>query len=775
MEEYSTLFKGLGRLKDNYAIRLKEDAKPFSLTTPRRIALPFFPKVKEELQRMQDAGVISKVEQPTQWCAGMVVVPKPDGKVRICVDLTKLNENIYRERHILPSVEQTLARIGGATFFSKLDANSGFWQVELAPESSLLTTFITPFGRFCFNRMPFRITSAPEHFQRRMSNIVEDLEGVVCMVDDILVFAKTQEDHDRCLRAVLNRIKDAGLTLNKDKCVFNQRSVKFLGQVIDEQGIRPDPDKVSAVLKMKPPSTTTEVRRFLGMANQLTKFSPHLADKMKPLRELLSTRNAFVWGADQDMAFRAIKQALSSGEMLARYDTNLETSLSADASSYGLGAVLRQKQPGGEWHPTAYISRAMSKAEEKYVQIEKEALASTWACERLQEFLLGKRFHIETDHKPLIPLLSSKPLDELPLRVQRFRLRLMRFDFSIAHVPGKDLCTADTLSRTPVVGPSTSDHTFQQEVQAFLDVVTDNLPATDNRLSEIRSQQEQDPICQQLKQFCTQGWPHRSQVRGPLKAYLPVQSELSVYKDLLMRGSRMIIPQALRQSILEKLHSGHQGTTKCLARSRQSVWWPGIRREILEMVDKCPICYKHRSQKAEPLLPTQFPERPWQFVGSDLFEWKSSPYLLVVDYHSRFIEIAKLSSTGSQAIVTHMKSIFARHGIPEALRSDNGPQYSADLFSQFADEYGFVHNPSSPKYPQSNGEAERAVQTIKTLLTKNNDPYLALLAYRSTPLENGYSPAELLMGRKIRTTVPMAPSQLIPSLPKKSQLREKER
>ena len=578
------------------------------------MAIPLLPKVKEELQRMQDAGVISKVEQPTQWCAGMVVVPKADGRVRICVDLTKLNECIYRERHIMPSVEQTLAQIGGATVFSKLDANSGFWQVELAPESSLLTTFITPLGRFCFNRMPFGITSAPEYFQRRMSKIVEGLEGVVCMVDDILVFAKTQEEHDRCLRAVLDRIKEAGLTLNKDKCVFNQRSVKFLGQVIDKRGIRPDPDKVSAVLKMKPPSTTTEVRRFLGMANQLTKFSPHLADKMKPLNDLLSTRNAFVWGPDQDKAFQEIKQSLSSGEVLARYDTNLETSLSADASSYGLGAVLRQKQPGGEWRPTAYISRAMSKVEERYAQIEKEALASTWACERLQDYLLGKRFHIETDHKPLVPLMSSKSLDELPLRVQRFPLRLMRFDFSICHVPGKDLCTADTLSRSPGAGPDTSDQTFQQEVQAFLDIVTGNLPATDNRIDEIRSLQEQDAICQQLSMLQTS-----KSERGTAITYSISRTSLEVRR------------------------------------------FRSIRMEI--------------------------------------------------------------------------------HIIPSCC----------------------------------NGEAERAVQTIKNLLTKNDDPYLALLSYRSTPLENGYSPAELLMGRKLRTVVPMAPSQLIPSLPKTPQLRERER
>jgi len=199
------LFTGLGKLKGNYHICLKEEAKPFSLSTPRRVAIPLLPKVKEELTRMEALGVIERVEQPTEWCAGLVVVPKPNGKVCICVDLSKLYESVCRERHPLPAVEQTLTQLAGATVFSTLDANSGFWQIPLSRESSLLTTFISPYGRYCFKHLPFGISSAPEYFQQRMSAILSGVTGVVCLMDDILIHMKTQSEHDsrleRCLQA----------------------------------------------------------------------------------------------------------------------------------------------------------------------------------------------------------------------------------------------------------------------------------------------------------------------------------------------------------------------------------------------------------------------------------------------------------------------------------------------------------------------------------------------------------------------------------------------
>ena len=254
--------------------------------------------VKDELDRMQRLGVIELVETPREWSAGMVVVPKTNGRVRICVDLTKLNESVYRERHILPAVDQTLAQIAGARYFSKLDANSGFWQIPLSKESALLTTFITPFGRYHFNRLPFGITSAPEHFQRRVSTLLRDLE-VVCLIDDVLIYGRSQEQHDERLLVVLNRLEEAGLTLNRDKCEFSKTEVKFLGHILSQDGIRSDPDKVAAIVNMEGPTTVKELRRFLGMVNQLSKFMPHIAEMTKPLRDLLSKKNEWMWGQSQ--------------------------------------------------------------------------------------------------------------------------------------------------------------------------------------------------------------------------------------------------------------------------------------------------------------------------------------------------------------------------------------------------------------------------------------------------------------------------------------------
>ena len=215
IQQFPLLFKGLGKLQGEYKIKLQKGATPFALTCPRRVAIPLLKPVEQELQRMEELGVIAKVDNPTDWCAGMVVVPKANGRVRICVDLTQLNRSVCRERHLLPAIDQILAQLAGATVFSKLDTNSGFWQVPLASDSALLTTFITPFGRFCFHRLPFGITSAPEHFQRHMSEALQGLSGVVCMMDDILVHGRTKEEHDKRLTKVLQRLQGTGVTLNK--------------------------------------------------------------------------------------------------------------------------------------------------------------------------------------------------------------------------------------------------------------------------------------------------------------------------------------------------------------------------------------------------------------------------------------------------------------------------------------------------------------------------------------------------------------------------------
>ena len=546
-QRFPKVFSGLGTLGEPYVIKLKADAKPYALFTARNVPIPLRDKVRDELERMESIGMIAKVTAPTQWCAGMVVVPKSTGAVRICVDLRPLNENVLREPHPVPTVDETLAQLSGANIFSKVDANSGFWQIPLSEESQHYTTFISPFGRYCFRKLPFGIASAPELFQRRISTVLQGLDGVLCHMGDVLIFGATQAEHDHHLTAALSRLEEAGVTLNPSKCKFGCSCVSFLGHIVDKSGIRADPSKTSAILQMEPPKNVPELRRFLGMANQLGKFSPHLAEISQPLRELLSTRRSWTWGPDQQAAFTQVQKELSQPTVLALYDPKAPTKVSADASSFGLGAVLLQ-QFDDQWKPVAYASRSMTETERRYAQIEKEALAATWACERFSNYILGREFQIESDHKPLIPLLTSKALDNLPSRVLRFRLRLARFNYTAIHVLGKLLFTADALSRAPVMETSVDidSMALQQEVETFIESVTSTLPATQKRLEEYKQSQTQDATCSQVLKYCQTNWPERGQVSGDLVPYWKVRASLSVCNNLLLYNDRIVVPLSLQ-------------------------------------------------------------------------------------------------------------------------------------------------------------------------------------------------------------------------------------
>ena len=375
-------------MKTEYHISLKPDANPVCLFTPRKVPHPLLPKVKEELDRMVQQGVISPVTEPTSWCSGMVPVLKPNGSVRVCVDLVQLNQSVKREVYPMFSVDESLAKLGESKIFSKLDANSGFWQMPLDQESRLLTTFITPYGRFCFNRVPFGICSAPEVYQRVMSNILEGIDGVICHVDDVLVHGTTQAEHDARLRAVLEQLQKAGATLN-NKCEFSKQSMKFVGHIIDETGIYPDPEKTEAVRNFPRPEKVKDLQRFMGLVNQMGKFIPDLASQNEPLRQLLKKENVWHWEQAQEQSFKRIKEEPAAPRSLAHYNPKRPTILSTDASNLGLGAVLSQLQDDGSRRPVSYASRSLTETEKRYAVIEKEALAVTWACEKFSDYVLG--------------------------------------------------------------------------------------------------------------------------------------------------------------------------------------------------------------------------------------------------------------------------------------------------------------------------------------------------------------------------------------------------
>ena len=598
-----------------------------------------------------------------------------------------------------------------------------------------------------------------------MMEILAGQEGVLCHIDDVIIFGRNKKEHDDRLHAALKKIQAAGVTLNGEKCEFNKNQLLFLGHIINQEGISADPSKTSAIVKMKQPTTLTELRRFMGMVNQLGKFTPHLAELAQPLRVLLSTKNVWIWGAPQEKAFHDIKDELIKPAILAIYNPDAPTKISSDASAFGLGAVLLQYS-GDTWRPVAYASRFMSETEQRYSQIEKEALGIVWACDKFKDYVLGKHIGLETDHKPLVTLLGKTSLANLPPRILRFRLRLSRFQYNISHVPGKLLYTADTLSRAPVTQVLKEREEVEMESLNFVQAIISSLPANDSKLQEYRKGQVEDNTCSQIIQWCQSEWPDRGSVSSDLQPYWTVRTELSYINGLLLFRNRIVIPKSLQRMTLQKIHQGHQGISKCYERVLTAVWWPGVFKELEAFVRTCPQCCRTTPLTSEPLLPTTLPNYPWQKVAVDLCQLKGSVYLVAVDYFSRFIEVKQMASTTATKVITALKSIFSRYGIPEVLMSDNGPQFACSEMKDFATQYQFTHVTSSPLYPQSNGLAERSVKTVKALLQDTDDPYLALLAYRATPLPwCHFSPAELLMGRKIRTDVPQTNNQFKPEWP----------
>ena len=761
------VFGELGELKRrSVRIKVKQDAEPYCCTTARRVPFPLLEKVSEELERMERLGVIVKETAPTDWCSPMVVVPKSDGKLRICVDLKHLNTAIQRERYMLPTIDDILHTLADAQVFSKLDASSGYWQLRLHEDSSKLTTFITPFGRFRFLRLPFGICSASEIFQREMSEVLHGLAGVSVYQDDIIVSGKDVEEHDDRLKEVLNVIEQSGMKLNKSKCSIRKSGLEFLGHWIDERGVSPHADKIEAIQKMQKPKDVPELRRFLGMVNFLGRYVQDLAKYTAPLNELLRKENVWSWGQSQMKAFDDVKRIISTTPVLMFYDVDKDTAVCADASGFGLGAVLMQQDETDQWRPVAYASRTLTKAETGYAPIEKECLACTWACEKFTRYLLGKeKFTLWTDHKPLIPLINTRDIDQTPIRCQRLLLRMMRFNAVAKHVPGKDQVIADTLSRQPLECSETPDTV--EEVQAYVHGIMACIQIRDPMIRRIRDATDADETLQKVIDYTVSGWPrHTKDIDGDTRELFHVRDELTVIKGLLVRNQKIVVPASMRAEILLKIHEGHQGVTKCRERANLSIWWPGLSTEINDFVKRCGHCQERRStQRKEPLKSTPLPQYPWQKIGCDLCEVKGSTYIVMVDYYSRYIEIAYIRTPTTQSVILKMKDVFARWGVPETVVSDNGPQFASREFSAFATSAQFIHQTSSPHYPVSNGEAERAVQTAKHIIACE-DPFSALQSYRATPIPSiRYSPTQLMMGRQIRTSLPTITSQFVPRWP----------
>ena len=751
-QAFSEVFdEKLGTLPGTQKLRVKTEATPVVMAN-RRISVNMRPKLEEELKRLESMGVIQKITKPTPWVSQLVMTPKKDGSVRICIDPKELNKALQREHYSMPILEEVLHELRDSKVFSKADLSSGYWHVDLEEESRLLTAFQTPFGRFIWCRLPFGLSVSAEIFQKRLIEALEGLSGVVCIADDIVIHGRTQQEHDDNLKAFLCRCGDKGIKLNNQKLEKSLSRITFMGHMISEKGLEADPAKVEAITCMEPPRDLTELRRFMGMINYLAKFLPKLAEVMQPLHNLLKKDVPYCWSTSQQAAFDTVKSMITEAPVLAFYKPEGKLVLENDACEYGIGSVLLQ---GGQ--PVAYASRTLTETERRYAQIEKEMLAAVYGLEKFHHYTYAREVEVISDHKPL-EAIAKKPLSKAPRRLQHLLLRARNYDYDITYKPGSQIPTADTLSRAPVGKPE-----GEEEVVHSVTIY----PIKDGLMQEIRLATMDDPTLNALGEVIHRGWPNdKKDVPEVLLPFHSYRDELTVTDGVIMRSDRVVIPERMKKEMKKRVHTGHMGINSCLRLAKDVMFWPKMSTEIRQYVETCGTCATYSDQQPrETVVISDIPDKPWVKIATDLFSWGGDSYMILYDYFSNFIEVDQLKdSTTAGEIVKKLQCHFTRNGSPWVLVSDNGPQYTSAEFKQFCKEWNVNHETISPGNSQANGAAEAAVKTVKRIFRKckasGDNPYKGLLNYYNTPTEGLTTcPAQRLLGRKTRTMLPTTDSR----------------
>lgn len=697
---------------------------------------PYLQKViDQEVDEMLKLGVIEPCK--SAWSSPVVLVKKKSGEYRFCIDFRKVNAVTRRDAYPIPYVSSILDRLRDARYLSSIDIKSAYWQIRLEENSKDKTAFTVPGkGLYRFCRMPFGLHNAAATFQRFIDNVLgAELEtSVFCYLDDIIIATSTLQEHISVLSKVFERLISAGLTVNRDKCDFLKSELKYLGFVVDGNGLRTDPDKVKCMVEYPTPKNVKDVRRFVGMVSWYRRFIKGFATRVSPLTRLTRKNAKFVWTEECEAAFNDVKQCLVTTPILTCPDFSREFIIQTDASQVGLGAVLTQEFPEGE-KVIGYASRSLTSQEMKYSTTELECLAVLYAIERFRPYIEGVKFKVITDHYSLLWL---NKLQNPSGRLARWSLRLQGYDFDIIHRKGKMHCVPDAISRAV----------------SYIQIEPENLDDWYRKLLRDVVDRPQD-------------YPKWRVKDGRLYKFIaagrPTLDEEMDWK--------MVIPKSLRSAVLQDAHdaphAGHMGYYKTSKRVRESYYWPGMSNDILKYVRSCEVCKSQKPEQRRPYghMSSRKVSRPWEIVSTDLIgplplSRSGNRYILVVtDLFTKYALLFPLRKATSQAVVKHIENdVFMIYGVPERLICDNGKQYVSSKFKKMVSSYGstIVFN---ARYSPSANPTERVNRVIKTIIrsfiAKDQRTWDETLpkvgfALRTAVHEvTGYSPAYLNFGREI--------------------------
>ena len=790
---------------DPIRIHIDPDATPVTVYTAATVPVHWREQVKALLDQDEALGVIEKVPPgvPTQWQARMHVVPKHDGTPRRTVDLRPLNTHCVREtQHIVPPYKQARL-VPGDTWRTVTDAWNGYHSVPLAEEDRHLTTFITEHGRYRYKVAPQGYLASGDGYNQRYDNVISSVPRKTKCVDDTLLWDDSLETHWWRVIDYLTLIGKNGIIINPKKFQFCERQVEFAGFLITNDRVKPLPKYLDAIRNFPRPTNISDIRGWFGLVNQVSHYAK-LTALLAPFQPLLSPKTRFKWDDSLENAFQLSKmeiiKAIETGVQI--FDPNRTTILSPDWSKTGIGYFLYQKYCScpstttqccnNGWRITLAGSRFLKKAEQNYWPVEGEALAVKWALEDTRFFTWGcTDLHIQTDHRPLVKLLGDRTLDEINNnRLLSFKEKTMPWKFTISYVPGCKIPAPDATSRKPDdrTGEDESASLFIAALEAIRSIhevddleesviaaVRSNLDTFEAVTWErVRDETSKDIHMLQLLDMAEHGFPDSSQLMSPqLSSYWRFRDDLSSVDGVLIYANRIVIPPSLRDAVCKHIHGAHQGISQMMSRATASVFWPGITTDIQETRERCQTC--DTISPSQPHLPASEPfvaVLPFQAVATDYFKLRGNNYLLTVDRFTNWPDLRQASTAtaeaGTAGLIKALRQLFAQFGVPEHLSSDGGPEYVSHDMKDFMRRWGINHRLSSAYHPQSNGRAEVAVKAMKRLLLDHVDEsgsmdtdavMRGMLQLRNTPeRDSGLSPAQVLLGRNLRDSLPAYPA-----------------
>ena len=682
----------------------------------RPIPVKLRDQVKLELQRLVETGKLTKVFS-SDYASPIVVCFKKNGDVRICGDFSvHINKHLDPVQSPLPTVDDVMSRTGRATVFSQIDLMNAFLQLPLDEVSKQFTTINTSEGLFTYNYLPFGLCASPGIFQAFITKILNGIDDIIVYQDDILILSPDRHSHSKTLHSVLSSLRNAGVKVNSDKCKFFTDEVQYLGHVFSSRGVCPNPDKVKAITSAPAPVNIKQVQAFLGMCNYYSRFIPNFATVLAPLYALLKKNVPFHWGSEQHGCFVQIKRLFQSYTLLKSFDPNHETMLETDSSGYGIAAVLFQRDnTRSPWDLVQCASRTLNAAERNCSNIEREALSIVFGVEKFRHYLLGSKFTICNDQRPLSKLFSHDAgvPSTCSARIQRWKLKLSQFNYVLHYSKGCDNVTSDCLSRMPLL--ETVEEFEPYELVCAINSIDSSFVTSD----QIKQQTDRDPDLVQLKQFIKFGCPDKI-VNPTLSKFKSLIPQMTLMRGCIMYNNRVFIPQASRKTVLNQMHEGHPGILGMKSLARSLIWYPGLDKDIELLVKSCPNCQSVRSLPKQSNIQWPTPSRPWSRIHVDHFQFNDKICLIAVDSLSKYIECEIVASTSVSETMDALRAIFSRNGLCDVLVSDNASCFTAANFQDFLCSNGIKHITPPPYSPSSNGQAERGVRVVKELLKKQN-------------------------------------------------------